>query len=391
MFHFKFLLTLALALTVQAASVAGLQKRGNGVLKLDFSVERKEPTLEVNVTESLAKRDPFDYRLTNKGSYYIADVYIGSNNQKVSVDVDTGSSDLWVIDSASGEEASYGTYDHSSSSTYQYVASGFGVEYVDESNAQGNWVKDDVALSPDGPVLKSQQFGDATAAEGVTWGIFGIGFNALEAASQEYDNVPASLKREGYINKNAYSLYLNSQDATHGSVLFGGIDHDKYSGDLHAVPIAPNDARTRIPLDSLTVDGNEIGVNVDVTLDSGATLSYLPPQIVDQIAEATGAQYSWLGGYYYFDDCSDAKDVTVNFNGVSITIPKEYTAGKLLGNNGQTVPGCPLFFLPQEKTEYCLLGDNFLRNTYAVYNLDDRTISLAPVKYTDSEDISPIS
>lgn len=391
MFHFKFLLTLALALTVQAASVAGLQKRGNGVLKLDFAVERKEPIIDVNATKSLDKRDPFDYRLTNKGSYYIADVYVGSNQQKVSVDVDTGSSDLWVIDSASGEEASYGSYDHSASSSYEYVAPGFGVAYVDKSNAQGDWVKDDVSLSPNGPTLKGQQFGDATTAKGLTYGIFGIGFQGLEAASQKYDNVPASLKKEGYINKNAYSLYLNSQDATQGSVLFGGIDHDKYSGDLHSLSIAPNDVRTRIPLESLTIGGNELAVNLDVTLDSGSTLSYLSPQLVDQIAEATGARYSWLEDMYFFDDCNDAQDVTVNFNGISITIPKEYVAGKVLTNDGTTLPGCALFFLPQDTPEYYTLGDNFLRNVYAVYDLDDRTISLAPVKYSDSENISPIS
>ncbi|KAI5910539.1 Candidapepsin-9 [Candida parapsilosis] len=66
----------------------------SGSLKIDFNVKREVPKGDI------VKRDDPEgavvMKLMNHKTLYIAELYIGSNEDKVHVHVDTGSSDLWV-------------------------------------------------------------------------------------------------------------------------------------------------------------------------------------------------------------------------------------------------------------------------------------------------------
>ncbi|EGV61683.1 peptidase A1-like protein [Yamadazyma tenuis] len=386
--NFKVLYAIALALsfaTSNAAAVPGFQKRENGAIKLDFNIERPDKLiLNGNFTK---RADDYNYALINEGSYYVAEILVGSNQQAVKVDVDTGSSDLWVVDTSSGISGTYGVYDHTTSSTFSRIASGFAVAYADQSHAEGDWVSDTIQLGgTGGPSLKNQEFGDATTST-INFGILGIGFPINEATADKYQNVPQSLVSQGYIHKNAYSLYLDSSDAAQGSVLFGGIDHAKYSGSLVSNPVvSQNDLDLNV--NSVTTNGQTIDIGSNYVLDSGTTINYLDPTVLANLASALGAKYS-SSGFYYFDSASDAKDISVNFDGVSVTIPASYTVGAFYDGDGNALTETGFLFLPQ--TNYHILGDVFLRNAYVVYDLDARTISLAQAKFTSDENITVIS
>ncbi|CAH6722989.1 candidapepsin-8 [[Candida] jaroonii] len=367
----------------------GFQKRGDKIIKLDFNatagVSNRFPADELDKRASGAVR----YPLENQGMNYFADIWVGSNGEKISVDLDTGSSDLWVIDSATGLNAPYGSYDRSRSSTYRYIAPGFSITYGGGATTSGDWVSDRVSLSQDGSVtIPDLQFADATQAS-IPYGIFGIGLRALEDADTKYDNLPAALKKYGYIAKNAYSLYLNSKDAASGSVLFGGIDHAKYSGNLVTLPIT-SAYSLDVEVKRLSIGGYAINTAASATLDSGTSLSYLHPDIVAPLANSLGLKYQdGSSPFYYWDSCEQAQDLVISFNGVDITVPKEYIAGQMQNPDGSNAPSCAFLIYPE--TRFNILGDNFLRNAYVVYDLDDMQISLAPVRYNTEEQISVIS
>ena len=77
----------------------------NGFVKLDFNVRRGSSRSDVSPTQDslprLVKRaDPdgsFEMELSNQQTFYMAELKIGSNQDKNQVLVDTGSSDLWVM------------------------------------------------------------------------------------------------------------------------------------------------------------------------------------------------------------------------------------------------------------------------------------------------------
>jgi hypothetical protein len=73
-------------------------------------------------------------------------VTIGTPGQKVALQIDTGSSDIWVevpesrlCQLQTNPCATTGTYENSTSSTYKYVNSLFSIQYADNTQAVGDY------------------------------------------------------------------------------------------------------------------------------------------------------------------------------------------------------------------------------------------------------------
>ena len=207
------------------------------------------------------KRQALPVTLNNEHVSYAADITIGSNKQKFNVIVDTGSSDLWVPDASvtcdkprPGQSADFckgkGIYTPKSSTTSQNLGTHSILVMVMVVPLKALCIKDTVGFG--GASITKQVFADITKTS-IPQGILGIGYKTNEAAG-DYDNVPVTLKNQGVIAKNAYSLYLNSPNAATGQIIFGGVDKAKYSGSLIAVPVT-SDRELRITLNSLKAVG----------------------------------------------------------------------------------------------------------------------------------------
>lgn len=78
-------------------------------------------------------------------------------------------------------------------------------------------------------------------------GLLGIGYSLNEASDSPefeqnpfvYPNIIDTMVSQGLIGAKAYSLYLDDLQASTGSIIFGGIDSDKYHGNLLQIPIVP--------------------------------------------------------------------------------------------------------------------------------------------------------
>ncbi|KAG5418391.1 hypothetical protein I9W82_003919 [Candida metapsilosis] len=339
---------------------------------LDFDVIDVTPSSKRSETETLYHRN----------LYYFVRVSIGSNKQQIGVTVDTGSSDLWFpshdATCTNGVNCkSIGTFTASISNTFHNLSTSVDNNYNDGNGAQGCWSKDDFWFT-DGTKVEQIQFGLMNKS-GRETGVLGLGLPDLEATNDKYPNFPAALKNAGVIDKTAYSLYLNSANAASGSVVFGAIDKAKYSGDLAVLDFA--DYRwTAIKLDSFTAPGGSpVNLNIPVALDSGTTYIQLDTNIAKQIYQALGLSES---GSASCDKLSlDTNQLTLNFAGVSITIPYkslfyQFSGGSLCqariygSNDGNN------FF-----------GDLFLQNAYVAYNLDSKKIGLAQANYNDASNL----
>ncbi|ORZ25582.1 aspartic peptidase domain-containing protein [Absidia repens] len=135
----------------------------------------------------------------------------------------------------------------------------FSIQYGIGS-VNGTYVKDTVMVA--GAKVPQQQFGLATYTKDILIpqdsnsggggsastvnanGILGLGYPQLTAATTQ--NNPAytpfvfNLVQQGVIQEPVFSVYLNSasKQGWAGEIIFGGVDHSKYEGDLQYLPVA---------------------------------------------------------------------------------------------------------------------------------------------------------
>jgi hypothetical protein len=215
------------------------------------------------------------------------------------------------------------------SSTYKFTNSDFLIRYADGSYAKGDYATD--TLNFGGKSITNVPFGigyDSTSSQG----ILGVGYAANEASvgtnGRTYQNLPQILVQEKIINSNAYSLWLNDLSANTGSILFGGVDMDKYNGDLQTLPVIKEQGDYRefiVALTSVVAAGQKIITNtpIPVLLDSGSSLTYLPDQYAQAIFTVLNAQYSNSAGAAVVS-CSlmnSDKTVDFSFSGLTIKVP----------------------------------------------------------------------
>ena len=213
----------------------------------------------------------------------------------------------------------------------------------------------------------------------VTPGVMGLGYASLEAVPNgtAYLNLVDQMVSQGIIASRTYSLYLNDLDAASGTILFGGVDTQKFSGTLHTIPINPDlgggisafyITLTGIgltpPWNSSTAIGPPSVSPLNVLLDSGSTFIALPAILANAIAAGLGASLDDLG-FYDLPNCDSqfSNDfVDFEFSGIKISVPYSEFIVK-------DAAGCFLGLQTLNSTGCGTLGDTFLRSAYVVYDL----------------------
>lgn len=344
----------------------------------------KEPYYQTNVKGS-------------PGNYIYVNVTVGTPPQPFKVSLDAGSSDFWVPaedgDTGGGDP---GLFNGSASSTFQLSNNEFSAGYVGGS-AEGFWANDNMQAA--GISLTNYQFGVMYQLQQQTRGILGVSFRETEmtarAGGAEYNNFPFAAKEQGYIDHVLYSLHFDGPHSPDGTILFGGIDHAKYSGDLHYYPVSDPTDGPKIPFDSLVVNGTQLDINSPIVLDSGSLAIYFPDTQLKAIAKALNlTNYNENEGYYPIDCDADMSidfkfdGLTISANSSSLVLPKSFFSG--------TISDTSCVFAIQNMNVFpdngnpILLGEPFLKNTYVVYDLEDYKIGLAPVIYTDKTDVQAV-
>lgn len=306
--------------------------------------------------------------LTNAVYKYFASFSLGDNQQQVAI-IDTGSSDLWVYGAGSG--AKY-TFDPSNS---EYIDNGFSISYLDGTSVSGFYFKDNIKW---GSTTTNFQFAVTPRYNPPTKhpeGVFGIAQVGIEASSYgKYPNYPVALKNSGTIQSTAYSLYLDRLDANTGSIVFGAVDISRYTGILKQIPITSPDS-------GFSVDFEVANFQLNGILDSGTSLTYLPPAVVANIAKYLGATWDSNANAYKAPDYVPYRGITYYFGGVPIVVP----ASELWLQYKKNDDSFYLTILPNTHSAgVTLLGDTFLRSAYVVYDIDSNQIAIAQADWSPS-------
>lgn len=187
-------------------------------------------------------------------------------------------------------------------------------------------------------------------------------------------------------------------DSSTGSILFGGIDTDKYVGDLVAIDVYPSSESRRIT--SFTVAFTSLGATsssgsdqftpttyaMAAILDSGTTITLIPDDLAQIVYEELGATVDYqLGPVVPCALADKTGHLTFGFGGSggpSVNVPVNELVLPLTLSDGSSVTykngqdACKLGIQAAGDLPV-LFGDTFLRSAYVVYDLDNNQIALA--------------
>ncbi|UPK93950.1 hypothetical protein LCI18_004885 [Fusarium solani-melongenae] len=410
-------LSYAILSLASATSAISLHKRHDGLEPRVLALDLQRSTIHDpvgNDRKRLARRSgSINVGIDNLQSLYFFNASLGTPAQDFRLHLDTGSSDLWVnannstLCSTPADVCSTsGLYNAAKSSTYKFVSSEFNITYADGSGAAGDYATETFRVGK--TELKELQFGIGYETSS-DQGVLGIGYSSNEAQVAEfggkpYDNLPAKMAADGLIASNAYSLWLNDLDSASGTILFGGVDRKRFTGDLVTVPIQKFGGRfsqfyitlTGLSVGSDTVDDN---LALGVILDSGSTLTYLPTSLAEAVFEIVGADYEQGASTAYVpcDLANASGNLTFSFSSpAEITVPlselvldfTDVTGRRLRFDDGE--PAC-MFGIAPSPGGTNVLGDTFLRSAYVVFDLGNNEVSLAQSNFdADGSDVVEI-
>lgn len=397
----------------------------------------------------LSKRDSegsnkeLDIDLGSTGIVYIATLQLGSNKDQVEVIIDTGSSDFWVpsVNNANCIPetnipfsrktiftennitqqlpdgnitdlfncSEYGVFDPYISDTFIWNHTTFSIVYEDLSYAKGTWGIDNVYFNDN----DIGQLNIAVCNETSTGlGVLGIGLRGSESISGVengnhsnyiYENFPLKLVSNGVISRASYSIFLDQNK--NAEILFGAVDHSKYSGSLYQFPMVnayltsgfQNISTVSITMNSIALVSEKESITIAdgffaAILDSGTTTAMLPHDVVSQIADYLELEYNDIYEMY-ITKCSSLENklFSFNFQGINFNVPLTNFFIELADEDDILSGQCFLGIVETYLTGYIVLGDSFLNNVYMSVDIEGEMVALANVERSNaSSDIEVI-
>lgn len=405
---------------------------------LEFSLEGRQ----VSHFPDLAERDMKDTSesaLTTNyansiGMRYMINLTVGTPPQPQSVLIDTGSADTIFLAAESfctsrktASKCPGGTYNTSASSTFKMLSPGginasYGAGVSASSSSNGALAADLVTdlIQTGDLIVGGAHFGAAHQSTGNMLpngdyiGIMGLAYPFMEAVEKgqpKYPTFVQSLVDAGAIASRLFSIYLNEM-SSYGSILFGGLDTEKYTGNLTTLNFLPVTVDNGDPttlyyflnLDEVSMtheDGKQEAVItpgekiLPVWPDSGTPVWDVPSEVYSKLINMTGVT---LRDNVPVIPCSQIANetsftFTLSGNGTnhvqlevplaSFFTPAVLTDGSVLKLGGEEA--CHL--LVQETssdTKFTLMGTPVMRAGYWIFDMDNGQISVAQARLSST-------
>ncbi|KAG8860917.1 hypothetical protein FRB96_003652 [Tulasnella sp. 330] len=322
---------------------------------------------------------------------YYGSISMGTPAQTgITVDFDTGSSDLWVpLSTCKG--CFPPLFTTSKSSTYKSSTTKFSITYEDGSSASGTVGTDTVTVA--GITVASQGFGAITSEsgsfeDGPTSGLLGLGFPANAESGKTPWFINAA--NEGLLTSNVFSEYMARNGATGSELCFGCIDSTKYSGAITYYPLST--AATsgtqyywNVVSSGFNYNGGTSSGAFSAVVDTGTTLIYIPTSYAKALyAKIPGAASaaSTVGTGFYSFPCSSAATlgpINLVIGGASYAVNMaDFNLGQVSSGSSSCVGG----IIGEDiggtgSNQLAIIGDEWIKSWYTVFDYGNLRVGFA--------------
>lgn len=310
---------------------------------------------------------------------YFAEVSLGTSSTVYHMLLDTGAGQTWVMGDTctSAPCKTHNTFGPSDSTTYKAVANDFKIAYG-TGDVSGMQVTDDIAIAG---MKLSMTFGvaNSTSNQFSSFPIDGIlGLNQQQSQTPNFLQVLVSSK---VLKANIFGVALSrSGDGSNtGAINFGQLDTSKFSGSLSYTSVSTNSQNDwAIPLDNLGVGSKKTDIsNTMAYIDTGTSFIFCDEDEAKTFHGLISGATVASDGVTWYVPCTTTDSAFFTFSGVTYQVSSEDWVGPQV--NGRCTSN---IYGHAVVAGAWLLGDTFLKNVYAVFDVDQNRVGKSPTTST---------
>ncbi|XDA87659.1 hypothetical protein R6Z07F_017336 [Ovis aries] len=309
--------------------------------------------------------------------FYLGNITIGTPPQEFQVIFDTGSSELWVPSSfcISTTCSKRMRFRHADSSTFRLSRKTFSITYG-AGRIEGFVAHDTVRIGD--LVSTDQQFGlcmEESGFEGMIFdGVLGLSYANISFYTGAIP-IFYKLKNEGAISEPVFAFYLSKDEREGSVVMFGGVDHRYYKGELNWIPLIKAD-NWIVHMDRISMKRKVIACSggCNALVDTGSSEIVGPSTLVKNILKIIGAKPRDSEYYVSCSSVNSLPSIIFTIKSNNYRVPGR--AYILKDDRGHCFAAFKVHRL-SSSTETWILGDVFLRLYFSVFDRGNDRIGLA--------------
>lgn len=314
-----------------------------------------------------------DYISDGLDVLYYGPLGFGSPPQILTVDIDTGSADLWIPVNCGNCEKEQ--FDETESSTFVAQGDEFSIAYGTGS-ASGTLATDTISLN--GLVATGQTFAAISRVssdlnDDPSSGILGMAFGTIAQSKQPtfFENLVRGKK----VASPLFSVHLSRGSQRGSEVCFGCFDAEKAVGPVHWVPVQSKTYWT-VSMDAIKVNAT-LGLATDIVaaIDTGTTLIYLPDKVASDLFSlipGAGPAPQYGPGIFTYP-CDSDLDVAFSFGGQSFSIQAvDFNLGPTDADPGSDCVAGIVSLGKGFPSDLAIIGAEFLKSWYTTYDYSNR-------------------
>ncbi|KAF2428995.1 acid protease [Tothia fuscella] len=300
---------------------------------------------------------------------YLVEVKVGNLN--LSLDLDTGSADLWVFSTLQPNSQRRGRpngrmYDPKGTNAKPLPGHTWAIKYGDGSGANGQVYLESVTIGsitfPHQAIGAASKISSSFSRDPNNDGMLGLAFSRINAISPKpqltwFDNVKSKLAAP------VFTCALKRKQI--GTYDFGYIDPKKYKGDITWVDVKQKGGFWDFEATGFQVGNGPVQkLTWDSMADTGTSLWYAPPAVANAYwANVTGATWRAIRGGWTYPCAAKLPDITLIISGNKVTVPainmnyQTISSTECYGGIQRTEDGDPLH----------VAGDTFLKNLFVAF------------------------
>ncbi|KLO12257.1 acid protease [Schizopora paradoxa] len=316
----------------------------------------------------LGKLPLTDFISNRKDILYYGPLDFGTPAQQLTVDIDTGSADLWVASDC--DECSTKQFRTDQSQTINHDDEDFSVAYG-SGEVFGTIAEDVVSVA--GLTSEQQTIGlvemESSDFQGYpNSGILGLAFSTISSTGKP--TLFENLMKENKLMAPFFSVHLTRGTEDGSELCLGCFDVTKTTGQVKWVPVSSK-TYWAVNITRLYSDGIDISVPDDfvAAIDTGTTLIYVPDPIAQTIYSSIAGAKSIdrFGPGFFSYPCTSSPDIRFTFGGIEFEMNDEdFNIGRL-PDSSDCIGG--IVSLGSDfPSNIAIIGDEFLKSWYTVYD-----------------------